>query len=591
MRRLAAIALLAGALVACRDSAARPAAEPVDVVARFGDEVVTARELDAWIVALPPAERPKPGADLEAWYEGQIRELLVARRLRSEAEAGDLKANESFVTARREAEKRLAVSLCVAALLPADEGVAAAELRAAYDSRKESFALPERRAVYNLFLRRLPRSPPDARRREIEALRDRVLAGESFTRLAAAHSDSESRHREGSIGWVKRGELPAGFEKVIFSLDEGVPSEPVVTRDGLHLFYVDQILPARQLTFAEVRKPLRAHLVAERREAALDKLEAGITPPPGTVVVDRKELAAIAEAGDPDAVVLHMGDSELTLADLRRHLRRTLAQLAKRPESSPPPATVDLAYRQLQELRRRELLYEHCKTTGAVPAAALAARLTDWEGKALLSMQRQRRLLALAKRDDARLRTFYESNVGRFSKPPKWHLRRLRIPLDGKARAHMARLEKAAVTPGTTLAALRGELGGEIDDLGLVSLADLRRIEPKLPPLVAGLPAGSLSAPYHTASTLEIAESVARKESEPLPYAEVRDRVADAYVQQYTREVYEELEDDVLQSAKLDFVPAGLAALRSTAGVPPPDVSVEQLDELFAEVRGESAPR
>ena len=45
-------------------------------------------------------------------------------------------------------------------------------------------------------------------------LRERILRGENFQRLAQSESDSESRHRQGSIGWVVRGQLPQTFARV-----------------------------------------------------------------------------------------------------------------------------------------------------------------------------------------------------------------------------------------------------------------------------------------------------------------------------------------------------------------------------------------
>ncbi len=577
MQKLAAIALVAAALIACHQPSSKEGEPTDDVVARLGAVEITTAQVDARILALPATERPKPGQDLDAWYEEQIRELAIEHQLRAEAEATALSTDEAFLTARRGAEKQLAVQLCLADLRPEIEQITEDDLRNAYEARSESFSAPERRAAYHLFLRHAPGNSTEAARAEIEALRDQVLGGESFTRLAAVHSDSESRHREGALGWVIPGQLPGGFGDVIFDLEEGVPSEPVTTRDGFHLFYVDQILPARHITLDEARSGLQARLVAERQGAVLTELEAEIKPPPKAVLLDRPAFLSLVSAGDPDAVVLSLGDLELTLADLRRHLRQALAQPSANERGAPP---AQLAWQQLEHLRRRELIYLHCQASGKIPTAELETKLANWQQQTLLAAQRQRRLIAIAGRDEGRLRLFYDNNIGNFSKPPTWHLRRLRISLADNARAVMARLEDAAVQGEPKLTTLHAELGGEIDDLGVKNLAELRRLEPKLPPLIAPLTIGKLSPPYRTAKTLDIVELVAREEAEPLPFAEIRERVAAAYVEQYTREVYRELSDDILQTAELQILPEGLAALRE-AGLPQPDISVEQLEELL----------
>lgn len=583
VHRAVAMVLCLGALVACREPASQAnggagGARRSEVVARFGELEITAADVDARILALPADERPKPGQDLDVWYEEQIRQVAVEHRLRTEAAAEKLDEDPTFVAARRDAEKRLTVQLCLAERRPDVDEVTEEALRAAYEARAASLSAPERRAVYHIFLRR-DGKPAAGVRQAIEALRDRVLGGESFQRLAAASSESETRHREGSLGWVKRGELPAGFEEVIFSLDEGVPSEPVATREGFHLFYVDQILPPHQLTFDEARSALTTRLVTERRDAALVELAAEAEIPPGSVVVDHDHFVALARAGDGDAVLARIGDGELTLGGLRQQVRQLLA---RQSADQRPPPTLELAWQVLEGFRRRELIARHCRAKGIVPAAELARRLGDWEQQALLRVERHRRLLALAEGDEARLKLFYDSNIGLFSKPPTWHLRRLRLPLGEDAATVMARLEDAARS-SASLDEVAGELGGEIDDLGVKSLAEVGAAEPKLPSLLAPLAAGDLAAPYRTETTLEMIEVVDRQEAEPLPFAEVRAQVAETYVRQYTSEVYRRLSDQVLGTAELEILPAGLAALRQAAS-PEPDVSVAELEELLNEL-------
>lgn len=593
MREFVASTLAVLAVAACDDPASRSdgeaaGVETAEVVARFGELTITASELDARVLSLPAAERPKPGEDLDAWYEQQVRQLVVEHRLYDQAEAAGLDGETTLGAARDEVEKRIAVGLCTSRLLRDSDPLGEAALRRAYGERAESLSLPERRDAYNLFLRFEPGTSRRAARTEIEALRERVLRGESFQRLAARHSDSESRHRNGSFGWVTPGQLPQALEAVLFSLDEGVPSEPVATRDGLHLFYVDQILPVREATFEEALPILREQLEAERREAALEALVAEIPVPPDALVLDREQLAALVEAGDAGALVLRVGSYRLKLAELRGHLRQTLAQ---QPPHERPPVTVELLWQQLEHLRRRELLYRHCMDAGEVPEEPFQERLADWRRQSMVALQRQRRLVDIAARDEGRLRLFYDNNLGRFSQPPMWSLRVLKVPLGTDPAARMAELEAAASSPGATLEGLQNDLGGQIEALDLETLGELSRTRPKLPPLVAGIEPPALTAPYRTDGGLEIAQVVARRDAEPLPFEEVRHQVATAYVGHYTQEVYAELSDEILRAEELHISPQGLRAARNAglgradagSGVTP-DVSVEQLEALLDEL-------
>ena len=201
--------------------------------------------------------------------------------------------------------------------------------------------------------------------------------------------------------------------------------------------------------------------------------------------------------------------------------------------------TLELAWQLLDQQRRREEIYEHCRSADQIPADQVAKRLETWRAKALTDAERHRRLVALAKQDENRLRLYYESNIGDFSKAPTWTIRLLRVPIGDQPVREMTRLETAAATQGADLDSLQAELGGEIEDLGARTLPELGRMQPKLPKLLAPLEAGQLAAPYRTDKGLEIAEVTARAEAKPLPFEEVRDRVAVRYVNQYTKELYE----------------------------------------------------
>lgn len=555
-----------------------------EVVARFGELEITVDEIDAHVLALPPSERPVPGADLDAWYRERIREMVVEARLRAEAEADDLVEDPVFVRARAEAEKQIGLQLCLAVLRPDLGDLGTEELQAAYEARVEQFTAPERRFVYHLFLRRPDGASIDSVRAEIEALRDRALRGEGFARLAEEHSDSEGRHQQGGLGWVTPGVLPEGFEKVIFDLPEGVPSEPVETRDGLHLFYVDQALPERTAGFDEVRRQLAQNLLAERRAAALTELAAEIEVPDGSLVLDREAFAEVIAAGDPEAVVLRIAETELDLGDLRQALGQQGNRGANARAASASTLPESIAWQALEGIRRREAIYQHCRATDQVDAGALAERLATWGEGAVLRFQRHRRLVELAERDEERLSLFYRSNIGDFSSRPRWHVRLMKVPLGSAPASTMTRLEGAASAPGTELDTLARELGGAVEDLGFVDLATLGRLAPKLPALVTPLAPGQLAAPFRFGDQLAMAEVVARQDAEPRPFDDVRARVAAAYVGRYTHDVYEELIDEILGAGPdLEIDPEALASLRE-AGLPQPEITVDELEELFEEL-------
>lgn len=555
-------------VTACRS----PEPPAADVVARLGQISITTADLDQRVLALPADKRAAAGSDVRAWLESQAREAVLDRFFALGARERGVDAEARFLRAAGEVEERLVLSECLARLHPQLERVTTAELEAELARRHDALARPEQRFVLHLF-RRAGGSARAAATTELEALRDQVLQGAPFRKLAQQHSDSESRHRQGELGWVRRGELPGGFDAVVFALAEGVPSDPLVTRDGVHLFLVDQISPERRPTLDEFGASLGKAIVVERREAAVTALAAEADPQAvAGWMTEEGVRRAVAEkatdtpiSGEPHAP---------TVADLLRAANRI---------DGVEDSTAG-ALRALEAIRRRALAASAC---GAhVDRQRLSRRLEAWREAALARAERQHRLHQLALADDTRLREYYESNAERFAPAPTWKLRQLLVSEGADPRAKVARLE-AAARANETLDQLATELGGEITELDDLTAAGLTKVHPKLPVLVAGAAEGSLTPPLRGPSGLLAFEVVARTKT-PAPELEpIRDRVAASYTQHYAAELYRRLSDEIIATEGFEIFPDALDRV-GLAG--PGEVSVEDLEALFADLESDEAP-
>lgn len=79
----------------------------------------------------------------------------------------------------------------------------------------------------------------DARAR-IEQLRNRILSGESFSKLAKSNSDDmTSAVNGGSLGWTLPGKMVAKFEAVMNKANLGEVSEPFQSQFGWHILLVE----------------------------------------------------------------------------------------------------------------------------------------------------------------------------------------------------------------------------------------------------------------------------------------------------------------------------------------------------------------
>ena len=568
-------------LIGCGGPAPQTSRElPPTVVARYQDQTIEVEELDAFVMDLPPRERPLPGQDLDAWYRDQARELILQRLLFDQAKQRNLDQEPAFLRSRREAARNLTLQLYFRQKRSELTAIDQQALEAAYESRRELLKTDETRNCLHLFRRVEHQAALADARVELSRLRDRVLNGENFRKLAAKYSDSEARHREGAIGWIRRGLLEPAFEDVIFSLEEGVPSEPVVADGGVHLFYVDSILPEKELSLEDAKPKLLELLQQERITELIDRTAAAAPIPDDALFVDRATFVKHMQGEDKEALILSLGESQVTVDSFRQAL---FGKTAHRGQPGSDRIPMEQAWRAYEQNRKLMLIDYQCHKENLVSEAELQKELEAWERKALVAEQRRLSLMALAEEDEIELERFYQNNLGRFSNPLQLKLRQLRIPLDERAPKTMAALETAAGT-GLSLDQVAERHGGQITDLDWKTIDTLRKMQSKAPLLVANLTPGQLSPPYRSGNFIEMLEVLERREAAQIPFEEARQRIPAFYVDQYTPKLYQRLQDRWVSADKLEINPRGLARLRADQAAES-DVDVEEIEALLKELK------
>jgi len=154
----------------------------------------------------------------------------------------------------------------IAAEVKADDD----ELRALFDSEPDRFVTPEKREVSHILLS----VPADAgegevagTRERLAALKERLVAGESFEDLARENSDDPgSAAGGGTLGFIESGMMVPEFEAAAFALSPGEVSDPVRTNFGWHLVKVTSVQQSGRVTFEEVRDQVLAQYQAREAE-------------------------------------------------------------------------------------------------------------------------------------------------------------------------------------------------------------------------------------------------------------------------------------------------------------------------------------
>jgi len=138
-----------------------------------------------------------------------------------------------------------------------------------YDEYLEGFIGDETRSASHILLGTDGDKSDSEQKAKIEDLASQLAGGADFSELAKANSeDPGSAANGGSLGELAREEMIAEFDDVLFSLEEGVISEPVKTEFGYHLIRVDKI----NATKADSIEDLRTELEFEERSRLAEDL-------------------------------------------------------------------------------------------------------------------------------------------------------------------------------------------------------------------------------------------------------------------------------------------------------------------------------
>jgi len=416
------------------------------------------------------------------------------------------------------------------------------EIVALFEERRETLQRPASLSLWNLFRRhRNPEKPEDTTAFLLE-IKGRVETGETFQSLARQYSDSETRLRDGFVGRISEGDLPARLEEIAFDLDTGQVSEPISVRGGAVLLYVRDQMPRIDLELNDVHQALETEIRAERlRGRILERISDDELSQDATVF-GKEELATMIAAGDGTEIVLEIGDRRVTVADFRE-----MTGLAEGESTAEQREHFSRIYDGIVESER---LYLDILTADDPLATAVREEAVDHLREetvgALLTETLVRDVAATVDGDAEALRQYFEDNEYHYQSPLRFRLRLWSQPFGPDPPAQLAAMERArgSLTAGERkLDGVVDELGGEIQDLGWRELDSLSELPGKAQSILLQTEPGGYTVPYQQDEVLYLIELTERSEPKRLAYDDVADRVRDDYLirfgQRLTRDVME----------------------------------------------------
>ena len=130
----------------------------------------------------------------------------------------------------------------------------------------ERYLDPERRRARHVLIE--SGADDAAAKKKAEQVYASAEAGEDFAKLASENSDDPgSKEKGGDLGWATRESYVQPFAEALFSMQKGEIRGPVKTQFGYHVILLEDLQPAHQRGFDEVRAELEADYRSEQAQS------------------------------------------------------------------------------------------------------------------------------------------------------------------------------------------------------------------------------------------------------------------------------------------------------------------------------------
>jgi len=240
--------------------------EKSPVLARFDEEVVTVEDYKAALETLPPQLRwaVYHNKDLRAKF---LDNIVKKRLLVKEAKAEGIKEDQEMQRKIAQFRDELILDRYLQKALK-DIKVTDAEAREYYQNHKEEFKTEEQVRARHILVKD---------KAQAQKILKELQNGADFAQLAKKYSiDKATAEKGGELGFFTRKDVVKPFSDVAFSLKPGQLSPVVKTPFGYHIIQVEEVKPAKQKSFDEVKNEIKSQLLQEKRQEAFNRIVAKI---------------------------------------------------------------------------------------------------------------------------------------------------------------------------------------------------------------------------------------------------------------------------------------------------------------------------
>lgn len=139
-----------------------------------------------------------------------------------------------------------------------------------YDKNKSAYTIPEQVKLRMIVLREGTDDIVETNKRQTaEEIRQKIIAGAEFERMAQMYSEDEATSDiGGDWGWIERNMLNEELTKVAFSLKPGETSKVLEIGGSYYILFVEARKNASVKPMSEVREEIERNLIQQERMKA-----------------------------------------------------------------------------------------------------------------------------------------------------------------------------------------------------------------------------------------------------------------------------------------------------------------------------------
>lgn len=172
---------------------------------------------------------------------------------------------------RRDLEERIIVQYMRGQMRKSESIVSPEKMEQFYEEKKHTFYQDEAVHLRIIQLTSLTNESEDVLLQTAEKIERELGSGESFATLAKQYSQDRRRREGGSWGWIKMTELREDWREKVTSLKKGEMSEPLRTKEGIFLLYVEEHREAGIQPIQEVRDQIENILISQMAREAQER--------------------------------------------------------------------------------------------------------------------------------------------------------------------------------------------------------------------------------------------------------------------------------------------------------------------------------